>query len=143
LSYIKNKPTVATDVSELTDTSALLIKGAHNYTLTASVNPSASATIYTFAYGDVIAGTAIIHALIDDGAGGLHVQSEQVSIVISQPASGTPIVAKTFYHPIYTSLTPFATFDASWDSGSGRAIITMQNNGATVAQVKVTAIEYN
>jgi hypothetical protein len=107
------------------------------------VNAGNTSTIYTFAYGDVIGATAIIHTFIDDGSGGIDVQSEQVSIVVSQPVSGDPVVAKTFYHPINTGLAPFATFDATWDSIAGRAIITMHNTGATTAQYKVTAIEYN
>jgi hypothetical protein len=141
--FIKNKPSVPVDVTDLTDIDNLLIKKAHNYIHEGSVNAGDTTTIYTFAYADVVGGTAIIHALIDDGAGGLDIQSAQVSIIISQPASGDPVVAKIFYNPLHTGLSPFAVFDASWDNVAGRAIITMQNTGTATAQVKVTAIEYN
>lgn len=142
LGYIKNKPTIATDVSQLSDTGNRLLVGAKNYTTVTNLNAGITGVVYTTAYPETIGLRGVIHVFISDGAGGLHIETAEVSMIVDQPVAGAPTIRKTFYNQMYTGLTTEVVFDAAWDAVSSRATITVQNNALTPVQVKATIVEY-
>ena len=142
IDFIKNKPVIPSDLSQLTDNNNLVIADAKNYTSFYQVGASLTETIYTANTAPLAGIRAVTHAsFLDSGTGTLHFQTAEISIIASAPTSGTPVVAKTIFNKMCTT-TPFAIFNATWDSMAGRIIITAENINGTAMPTKVTAVEY-
>lgn len=145
--YIKNKPTIPSDISQLTDTTHVL--GANNYVtivqLTSSIAPSSAGVIYSSAAGDIESGIkATILVVGQNGTGSFQSQMSEVLVARSFPDSGNPTVQITVLGSAYTGGSALASFSAAWNSMDNWIDISATNLTAVSGnsiQVKVIATE--
>ncbi len=141
--YIKNKPVIPTDVSQLSDSTGILPDGYRIKSFSETVAPSATTVVYTA----IDAPTAINVTIRAAGTiGGLDVQAEvcQMFVVRSYPVVGDPDVAFTVGTPTGTTLSPLATYVAQWSTVNSAIEIVATNLNSGVDEslnVKVVAIE--
>lgn len=147
--YIKNKPAIPTDFSQLTDNTNML--HGNDYVIisqtTASIDPSSSAVIYSSTGNNVATG---IKATII--VGGVRGSTEQQSMICefivtrTFPVSGNPTVTYTQYGKSNTyGGGDLATFTAQYSSGGKLLTITATNTSSTSGETiaaKVIATEF-
>ncbi len=140
--YIKNKPVVATDVSELTDINHILPADEARFISISTVDTGETSTIYTASVTQFAGLQATVFVNVSDGAGGSYFASATINSIMSHPVSGTPVIDKVVYNELNTGTGPIASFDVSWDLINSKMVITMTNTWTSQATVKVSAIEY-
>lgn len=143
--YIKNRPTLVTDFSQLTDYTYVL--GGDNYKVLAhndQVNPNTTGVIYTSSFGDTATG---IKAIIRVGGaiGGSTIQTHICEMTIARTPmdNGVSVVASTVYGEAHTA-GALATFSARWNNVSERIEITATNLSSVAGEIlysKVVATE--
>lgn len=145
--FIKNKPTIPTDVSQLSDTTGLLPDGYAIRTGANTVAPSAT-NVVVFSTTTFDNPTAIKAVIRTSGTIGVSLDIEaevcEMLIVRTYPVIGDPEVFATVPTPLSSTGSPLATYSAQWNPTAGVIEITATNlnSGVTdILTVKVVAIE--
>lgn len=118
--YIKNRPMVPFDISQLTDETYVL--GGNHYQNIGSSNvvePGASTVIYTSTSGENASGIkAIIRVAGPIGGTTIQMQMSEMLIARTSMVAGVSQVASTVYGNVRTTDALLATFVAQWNPGT-------------------------
>jgi hypothetical protein len=143
--YIKNKPIIPTDVSQLSDSTGLLPDGYLIRSNSQDVLPSETDIVVFSTTDSVTVIKAIIKASGTVGASlDVEGQASELLLVRTYPVIGDPEVFVTASTPISSTGSPLATFSAQWNPTTSSVEITATNlNSGTgdTLHVKVVAIE--
>jgi hypothetical protein len=141
--YIKNKPTIPTDVNQLADSTGLLPDGFRFNAQSSTLAPSATGVIYTA----ILNPTAIKATIRVAGTiTGSTIDSEVCEMVITRtyPTTGNPQVYKTVYSVTSTTGSALATFDVQWNATSSAIEITgtnLNSGPSSTLATKVVSLE--